>query len=222
LVVTAFLALSAAGLAGCAPKVGDHCAQNTDCGTSGNLLCDSSLPNGYCTQFNCTPNICQNSAACVAFGVNAGGCPYDDYFAPSRTTRTFCMAQCHSNSDCRQSEGYVCDDPRQPPWNAAIIDDNQSERVCIPAQSSSTVLLPTLEGGLPEGSVCAASGPMFSIEGGSSTVDGASDGAESSIGDGSEAALESAADGAEDVSVDAPAESSSESDAGLADAPDGG
>jgi predicted oxidoreductase len=42
-----------------------------------------------------------------------------------------CLEQCHKDSDCRQSEGYVCADPRQPPWNGVIVDDDQAQLVCI-------------------------------------------------------------------------------------------
>src|SRR5579864_3626369 len=98
-------ALLSSALAGCSPKIGDHCILNTDCGASGQLICDTAQKNGYCTQFNCTADVCQNQAACVGFLSSVPGFPYDDYQAPSRTQRNFCMAQCHSDSDCRQSEG---------------------------------------------------------------------------------------------------------------------
>jgi hypothetical protein len=169
------LGLSAAALTGCTAKIGAHCVLNTDCGTSGALVCDTSLPNGYCTQFNCTPDVCQNEAACVAFEPSVPGCPYDDYHAPARTTETFCMAQCHSDSDCRQSDGYICADPRQPPWNAAIIDDDQAQLVCIPGVSSSTVLVQESDGGLPDGSVCSPTGPDL-LGGPDASADAAADG----------------------------------------------
>jgi hypothetical protein len=39
------------------------------------------------------------------------------------------MAKCLTNGDCR--EGYVCADPRSFPWNAVVLDDDQSKRVCL-------------------------------------------------------------------------------------------
>jgi hypothetical protein len=59
------------------------------------------------------------------------GCAYNDYNSPARTTRTMCLEQCHKDSDCRASEGYICADPRQPPWNGVIVDDDQQQLVCI-------------------------------------------------------------------------------------------
>jgi hypothetical protein len=234
------LMLSSAALAGCTPKVGDHCVLNTDCGSSGVLVCDDSLPNGYCTQFNCTPDVCQNSAACVAFEPSVPGCPYDDYHSPARTTQTFCMAQCHSDSDCRQSDGYICADPRQPPWNAAIIDDDQAQLVCIPGYSSSSSLLPNTDSGLPEGSVCSTSGPVLDAatpsgddaasDGGDAgdageagnPVDAASDASDASGSDGAPDAPEgdAGADGPGDASADGG--SVDGADAGAFDAQDEG
>ena len=147
-------------LTGCSPKIGDHCAVNTDCGSSGTLICDTAYPGGYCTQFNCTPDVCQNTAACVEIAPVAPGCPYDDYHSPARTGRTFCLAQCHGDSDCRTSDGYVCRDPRKPPYNAAIIDDVQSQLVCVPGASYDVRDTGPLQD-LPEGSVCSVSGPVL-------------------------------------------------------------
>jgi hypothetical protein len=240
------LGLSSAFLAGCSPKVGDHCVLNTDCGSSGALVCDTSLPYGYCTEFNCTPDVCQNEAACVAFDPSVPGCPYDDYHSPSRATQTFCMAQCHSDSDCRQSDGYICADPRQPPWNAAIIDDDQSQLVCIPGYSSSTALVSTPDGGLPESSVCSPSGPQLDASFGLTAdtgADGALDatGAEGSIdatpisdgpaetsADASEAGPDASSEaGATDGSVDGGSDADAgavedAADAGASDATDEG
>jgi hypothetical protein len=234
-------------LAGCAPHIGDHCAQNTDCGSTGTLVCDTSLPNGYCTQFNCTANVCQNSATCVAFEPSVPGCPYDDYQAPSRTNRTFCMAHCNHDSDCRHSEGYICADPTKPPWSAAIVDDNQSQLVCIPAFSPGTVRSAP-DGGLPEGSVCSASGPAFDASlvfpgedaGADAPSDGSADGFADGAPDGADAGPEAGADAGPDAPADAPSEGPPDAstdgsadasadapgdgatDAGAADAPDGG
>jgi hypothetical protein len=227
-------------LSGCSPKIGDHCVLNTDCGSSGTLVCDNSPPGGYCTQFNCTANACQNSATCVEFEPAVPGCPYDDYHAPSRTGRTFCMAHCNGNSDCRQNEGYICEDPTRPPWNAAIIDDNQSQKVCIAAFSSSSVRVPA-EGGLPEGSVCSASGPVLDAslvfpepdaapEGAADAVaevgpDAAETGADAGVDATSEGSADGSGDGAPDATDggDGAADAAGDAaiDAGAADAPDG-
>jgi hypothetical protein len=237
------LGSSAAALSGCSPKIGDHCVLNTDCGSSGTLVCDTSLPNGYCTQFNCTPDVCQNKAACVALEPAVPGCPYDDYHAPARTNRTICLAQCQSDSDCRQSDGYVCADPRQPPWSVAILDDVQTQHVCVPAVSSGGAVRSVSDAALPEGSVCSASGPELDASFASFTApEVGADGAADDAGDASPEASESgdagdagAGDAAADAGLDAPQDASggggdgpgdgasdASSDAGASDAPDGG
>ena len=104
---------------------------STDCSIRGDRLCDTSQPGGYCTQLNCRGNGCADEATCVLFNSAMPGCGYDDRSGPfgSRVARSFCMAQCESNGDCR--DGYVCADPRTFPWNAVILDDNQSKRTCL-------------------------------------------------------------------------------------------
>src|SRR5262249_9226789 len=123
LLLTALLAL-----AGCTPSIGDKCTLSTDCSFQGDRLCDTAQPDGYCTIFNCRGNLCPDQPACGLFHAAVQGCAYNDR-TPSRTGRTFCMAQCHGDSDCR--DGYICSDPRQGPWNAVILDDDQTQRVCI-------------------------------------------------------------------------------------------
>jgi hypothetical protein len=118
---------------GCKAHIGSKCVLNTDCSLQGNLVCDTSQPDGYCTYFNCVPDTCQNEAACVAMSPSVPGCAYDDYNSPARTARTMCLQQCTKNSDCRTTEGYVCADPRKPPWNGVIVDDDQQQLVCIVA-----------------------------------------------------------------------------------------
>jgi hypothetical protein len=122
-------------LAGCTPHIGDKCVLSTDCSVQGTLVCDTSQPNGYCTQLNCVHQSCPANSLCAMFQSSVPGCAYDDYQAPSRTGRSFCMENCNQDSDCRQSDGYVCADPKDAPWNGAILDDNQSQRVCIVAAS---------------------------------------------------------------------------------------
>src|SRR4051812_10031586 len=50
-------------LAGCTPSIGDKCVLSTDCSTRGDRLCDTSQPDGYCTQFNCSKNGCPDDSA---------------------------------------------------------------------------------------------------------------------------------------------------------------
>ncbi len=147
----------AASVAGCTPHIGDHCVQNTDCSIQGNLQCDTSQPNGYCTLFSCTPNVCQDNAACVAINPDVPGCPYDDYQSPSRTSIDMCLKSCGKDSDCRTGEGYVCRDPRNPPWNAQVVD-TQFQRVCLPLPAYDVGALAASDGAPP---ICLAAGPLL-------------------------------------------------------------
>jgi hypothetical protein len=120
-------------LAGCQAKIGAHCLVSTDCANNGTRVCDTSQPDGYCTVFNCTDDSCPDNAACVTLQPAVPGCSYNDYDTPSRASRTLCLAHCNSDSDCRTDNGYICANPRNAPWHALILDNNQNEQVCIVA-----------------------------------------------------------------------------------------
>lgn len=143
----------AALASGCSPKIGDQCGLSTDCSLQGDRLCDTAQPGGYCTIFGCGSNSCPDYAACVLFHGSVQGCSYDDRTV-SRTGRTFCMAGCKTNSDCRS--GYICVDPRKPPFDAIIIDDNQGQTVCVVQPDVATG---SDEQVSKESPVCQASGP---------------------------------------------------------------
>jgi hypothetical protein len=197
-----------AGLTGCTPHIGAKCNVNTDCSLQGTLVCDTSQPDGYCTLFNCVADSCQNEAACVMLNASVPGCPYDDYAAPARTGRTMCLEQCHKDSDCRTSDGYVCADPRQPPWNGVIVDDDQSQHVCLVAPDD-------YDGGpaasFPDAAVCQSKGPSVpSIEASVSAGDAENDaGAEAAA----QAATDSGPDVGADVAADAPTDGGADADA---------
>lgn len=127
LVVAAMLG----ALAGCTPSIGDQCVLSTDCSTQGDRLCDTSQPDGYCTEFNCAADSCPDQAACVLFNANIPGCGFDDRSGAygSRVARAFCVANCKSDGDCRG--GYVCRSPRAAPWNGIILDANQLNLGCL-------------------------------------------------------------------------------------------
>jgi hypothetical protein len=136
--VSPYAALAAVVLAvlavGCTPHIGGSCTLNTDCSIDNSKQCDNSQPGGYCTVFNCSPNTCPNNAVCVELQANVPGCPYDDYSSPSRSGRSMCLKSCNQDSDCRQGEGYVCrsmTDIRSSGVEAVILDDNQSQKVCV-------------------------------------------------------------------------------------------
>jgi hypothetical protein len=199
---------------GCAPKIGDKCALSTDCSQQGTLVCDTSQPGGYCTQLNCTNGSCPNDAVCVEFQASIPGCAYNDYQSPSRTGRSFCMERCSQDSTCRQDEGYICRDPTTQPWNAAILDNDntQSHGVCIVQpgllEASST----------PGAAVCPAPGRDAASDAAGAAPDGG-DGGPIADGAALDATVEEGLDGgdaAADATLDAPV------DTGSADAPGGG
>lgn len=133
---SSLLALALA-LGACAPKIGDACTTSSDCSTAGDRLCDPTEPGGYCTIFNCEPDSCPSDSVCIAFQAKpslASACA--DPQEASRFRRTFCMARCSSNGDCRS--GYECadlndaDHPGAPnPWGAIVADTGRGNKACV-------------------------------------------------------------------------------------------
>jgi hypothetical protein len=112
------VALCASVASGCKPQVGDSCKLSTDCSVTGDRLCDTSQPDGYCTIFNCEPDTCPGSSVCVSFHPKS-----------ERFERRFCLATCGQPSDCRS--GYVCIEPSKR--DAVIVDSSTPhDTVCLP------------------------------------------------------------------------------------------
>ncbi len=132
-------------LSACSPKIGDSCTVHTDCSAAGDRLCDPTFPGGYCTIFNCEPSKCPSDSVCVAYNVSVAAAPGCNDPADNRLERTFCMASCSSDGDCRG--GYVCADysnPQSNPWDAEIVEyPGFNPRVCTIAVSSETPPAPT-------------------------------------------------------------------------------
>lgn len=152
--------LAALGGTGCTPNVGDSCQLSTDCGSTGNLVCDTSEFDGYCTMVDCVEGSClQNNAVCVLFDPSVPGCSYNDRQAGSRISQSFCMKTCESNSDCR--DGYVCAAPSAAPWFGDNLDNAQYKLVCLPLPPNGNVggdSGPFVE---PEAAVCQVSGTTW-------------------------------------------------------------
>lgn len=184
--VTSLVAAAAgllSALAACTPEIGDKCILSTDCSIRSDRICDTSQPNGYCTQ-NCRGNSCPNEAACVLYNTSLQGCGFDDRAGPlgSRVARSFCTAGCTTNADCRTEDGYVCADPKSYPWNAFILDDNQDKKVCLvmPAEG--------LDGGVDaataNAAVCRATGPdVAPIDAGKAKLTDAAATGDAAVGD---------------------------------------
>jgi hypothetical protein len=116
--------------AGCKPKIGDDCKISTDCSAAGDRLCDITAPGGYCTVFNCEPGGCpEDESLCVEFGAKRSPlCAVEP--SPSPYARTFCMATCDDDSDCRS--GYTCQDlSKQNSWGAVLIDTDRGNKACL-------------------------------------------------------------------------------------------
>jgi hypothetical protein len=192
-ILAVFLMLAAVG---CKPKIGDDCNVSSDCSVTGDRLCDTTQPGGYCTIFNCEPGSCPDEAICVAF-VNAPSAlpACSDKQGGQRLQRAFCLRRCDANDDCRGD--YVCADMGRPnPWGAVVIENGSTNgKVCTVRFRGDTV---KEDSGLSS-NVCTGSwtgdGGGISIDSGSdgTTSDGASD-SESSVDDGASDAGESDAE----------------------------
>lgn len=126
-----FGALLFLSLAGCAPAIGDECQTSADCSQSGERLCDVTQRGGYCTVFNCEPGSCPDDSVCIAFAAEESAVPEcQDANNLSRFHRSFCLASCGSDDDCRG--GYACVDLGKPdnPWSAIVVDSG-SGKVCM-------------------------------------------------------------------------------------------
>lgn len=189
--LVAVLALAAVAV-GCKPKIGDSCSISTDCSINGDRLCDTTQPGGYCTMFNCEPGTCPiDEAVCVAF--------YDticqDPRATPRFERTFCMARCDDDSDCRG--GYACID-----MGANVIDLNPPTRkVCMVPPAPPTAG----DAGASEAgsSVC---GPPSDAGGWPDAIDLQ----DAPAGDGSDAGGDASSDATGDASTDAGGDASTD------------
>jgi hypothetical protein len=127
--IAALLALAS----GCSPKIGDKCTVSTDCSVNGDRLCDSTEPSGYCTVFNCEPNACPDDSLCVAFTEPTCSSPAQSV----RFTRTFCMATCESDGDCRA--GYLCLDVTNDEVRQVLDINPSTRRICAVAPRSASM-----------------------------------------------------------------------------------
>ncbi len=70
-------------------SIGAACDADGDCGNGGVCL---GLPGGYCS-LECSATECPGGASCWGLGEDG----------------SFCLQDCTSNSECRGSDGYICD-----------------------------------------------------------------------------------------------------------------
>ncbi len=125
-------------LVACTPQVGNKCTLSTDCSQLGDRLCDTTQPGGYCTVFNCEPDQCPSSV-CVAFGqVLDPACGATVGGRWPRFQRSFCLAACNGDGDCRDQ--YQCVDLSSPQnqiaRSAEVVDEGAADgglgyKVCM-------------------------------------------------------------------------------------------
>jgi hypothetical protein len=128
---------------GCASKIGDSCTSSAKCSYKGDRLCDSTQPDGYCTMFNCQPDGCPDDAMCVAF--NETSC--ENVARSARVLRTFCMAGCDDDGDCRG--GYFCKEIGASDPAMQITDLNPSKRrVCTVPQNGPQMSVVSSDAGI--------------------------------------------------------------------------
>jgi hypothetical protein len=138
------LALPFELLLACTPNVGDKCSLSTDCSQLGDRLCDTTQPNGYCTIFNCEPDQCPSSI-CVAFDPSVDpACGSDNGGRWPRFERSYCLAPCNQDSDCRGDYQCVDLDPNYRPAGYRDAGFNPN----IVARSAEVVDLGAGDGGL--------------------------------------------------------------------------
>jgi hypothetical protein len=164
----------------CKPEIGDECEISTDCSATGDRLCDTTQPGGYCTMFNCDPGSCPDEAACIRYGNVLSTAPEcQDPAASRRLQRTFCLKNCESDDDCRG--GYACIDMRR-----------ESERGVVVVERSGT-----------SGKVCAVpfrgDAPSAVLPDGPNVCSGGADGGTRPEPDAGDAAADGAADGGVDA-----------------------
>jgi hypothetical protein len=160
------LAVALAALAGCSEEIGDECSISSDCSSSGDRICDTSAPGGYCTILGCDHESCPSEAVCIRFftattsnhtcdpdtedaddGTDACSadelCTLRGYCAPRTAEIRYCMLGCEDDGDCR--DGYECRDRAAmeahggqpvPAPGEALGDD--PARFCAPAPISTS------------------------------------------------------------------------------------
>lgn len=120
----------ALSFAACGEEIGDSCSLSTDCSSTGERICDTNSPGGYCTIIGCDVGTCPEEATCVRFypvttsnrtcdpAMEDKGevddctadevCTIQRICSPRNSEVRFCMKTCGGNGDCRDE--YECRD----------------------------------------------------------------------------------------------------------------
>ncbi len=136
--------------------VGGPCWEDDDC--EGEAVCwttaEDGFPGGMCVIEDCTAGSCPDGSACFEF--TDGG--------------TRCIQSCTTDEECRQEEGYVCDDGTAcwygtgtvPPGGSCAISDQCAgggNAYCFTADGfvgGYCIILDCTDGSCPDGSECRA------------------------------------------------------------------
>jgi hypothetical protein len=195
--IWAMLVIAAAlALAGCKPEIGDECSVSTDCSTSGDRLCDTTQPGGYCTIFNCEPGTCPSEAVCIGFQTSTSKV-CEDPQAEDRLQRTYCLRNCDTDGDCRSGYSCVNLSAKDNPWGAKVMESGSvNGKVCIVPYSG----VPIAE--TPNTEVCTGTDAGFDVtpwEPDAGVVDDAGDDASDADTEAGGDAADDAADGGTDA-----------------------
>jgi hypothetical protein len=167
-------------------------------------LCDITQPGGYCTVFNCEPGSCPEDSACINFGstlssVGSGECSLGQGTSPYQ--RSFCMASCASDGDCRG--GYSCLNLKGDVPNvlgAELAEPSGDGKVCAVTPHQAPELTAGTSGG--GGTIGVETGVCHGFNGGASSG-GASGGGSSGGGTSSGGASNAGAAGDAGAAFDA-------------------
>jgi len=161
---------------GCRAKIGDDCNMPADCSQTGDRLCDTTQPDGYCTIFNCDAGSCPDEAVCIGFSSVLSSVAGDeeettwacaDPQSGSRFQRNFCMRSCDSSSDCRS--GYRCLDLAASgnPFGAVLVETSRRKngKVCaVPMTNTDRAVDADAIPGICEGNAADAPGGASGFE----------------------------------------------------------
>lgn len=148
--------------AACGDEIGDECAISTDCAPTGDRICDTTSPGGYCTVRGCDVGTCPDEAVCVRFfpvtntnricdpsteDRTENACSSDEICtlsgscAPRNSEVRFCMKTCGGGDDCRgeyecRTEALMKEHGGEPVPNPGEGTGSNLKRFCAPAPIS--------------------------------------------------------------------------------------
>ncbi len=143
----------------CGDEIGDECALSSDCSPTGDRICDTNSPGGYCTIVGCDVGTCPDEAVCVRFfpvtssnqmcdpateDLTRNACNSDEVCtfagscAPRNSEVRFCMKTCGGNDACRsdyecRNESLMVEHGGEPVPEPGEATGSNLQRFCAPA-----------------------------------------------------------------------------------------